>query len=247
MRKRILEQPIDIITMEEASYIAKAALVNPKQLKIITLNPEMVVNASNNFEFQAAINNSNLIVPDGTGILWALRLLNPGSYDDATRVPGIELAERILVSVNELKKKIAIFGGTKEILTKAIEAINQNHPNIEIVKAIDGYQGKENDSEIAKEIANEKPNLILVALGSPRQEIWINKNSFLFPQSIMIGIGGSLDIWSGKANRAPKWFRDNHLEWFYRAITQPKRTIRILKTLPAFVWMVIKEKMKNPE
>ena len=244
MRKKVLNQPIDTFTLDEAVYLARGAFLNPKQFKIITLNPEMIVNATKNIEFQAAINNANLIVPDGTGIVWAYKTLNK-SEKIIERVPGIELSEKILEIANQLKKKIAIFGSTKNILEKAVEALQKKYPNITIVKAIDGYQNVEKDLEIAEEISNEDPDLVLVALGSPRQEIWINKYSNLFPQSIMIGIGGSLDIWSGKVKRAPKWFRDNHLEWFYRAVSQPKRTTRILKSLPKFVCMVIKLKLST--
>ena len=238
MRKRVLNQPIDTFTLDEVAFFAKMALSNPKQLKIVTLNPEMIVNAMRNIELQAAINNANLIVPDGTGIVWAFRTLNKNEQK-IERVPGIELAEKILESAHELKKRIAIFGSTKTTLEKATTIIQNKYPNITIVKAIDGYQGTEKDSQIAEEIAGENPDLVLVALGSPRQEIWINKHSSFFPKSILIGIGGSLDVWSGKVKRAPQWFRDNNLEWFYRALSQPKRTTRILKSLPKFVWMVI--------
>lgn len=242
MRKQVLNQPIDTFTLNEAAYLARGAFLNPKQLKIITLNPEMIVNATKDIEFQAAINNANLIVPDGTGIVWAFKTLNKETIE---RVPGIELSETILEFANQLKKRIAIFGSTRNILDKVSIVLQNKYPNIIIVKTMDGYQGIEKDSEIAEEISNENPDLVMVALGSPRQEIWINKYSYLFPESIMIGIGGSLDVWSGKIKRAPKWFRDNHLEWFYRAISQPKRTSRILKSLPKFVCMVLRDKIQT--
>ena len=239
MRKRVLNQPIDIFTLDEVAFFAKMALSNPKQLKIITLNPEMIVNAMKNIELQAAINNENLIVPDGTGIVWAFKTLNKTDPAKIERVPGIELAEKSLESADGLKKRVAIFGSTKTTLEKAVTVLQNKYPNIKFVKAIDGFQGIEKDSQIAEEIAGEDPNLVLVSLGSPRQEVWINKHSQMFPKSIMIGIGGSVDVWSGKVKRAPKWFRDNHLEWFYRAVSQPKRTTRILKSLPKFVCMVL--------
>ncbi len=247
MRKRVLNQPIDTFTLDEVAHLTKMALLNPKQLKIVTLNPEMIVNATKNIELQAAINNANFIVPDGTGIVWAFKTLNKNDMTKIERVPGIELAEKILESANKLKKRIAIFGSTQTTLEKATIEIQNKYPNITIVKAIDGYQGIEKDSQIAEEIAGESPDLVLVALGSPRQEIWINKHSNFFPESILIGIGGSLDVWSGKVKRAPKWFRDNNLEWFYRAVSQPKRTTRILKSLPKFVWMVFKSSLQTKQ
>lgn len=236
MRTRILDQPIDIVTIEEATELATSAFINSCQLKITTLNPEMVINASKNLEFQSAINNSNLIVPDGTGIVWALKL---NGYKNAVRVPGIELAEKILEKANELSKKVAIFGGEKEIVEKTIKIFNQKYSRINIVKTIDGYQGEEKFVEIASLISMSKPDLVLVALGTPKQEIWINKYSEMFPNSIMIGVGGSLDIWSGKKRRAPKWARNLSLEWLFRIINEPKRISRVVKSLPLFILKVL--------
>ena len=239
MRKRILDQPIDIVTMDEASYMVKAALINPKQFKIITLNPEMVINAIDNFEFQAAINNAQLIVADGTGIVWALKL---NGFKNAVRIPGIELAENTLSTSNELGEKVAIFGGKKEVLEKAVSVLSTKYPKINFIKTVDGYQT--NEEAVANEIASTKPDLVLIALGTPKQEIWINKYSRFFPNSMMIGIGGSLDIWSGKKIRAPQWIRDMHLEWFYRVVSEPERIPRVLSSLPKFMFMVIYEKFK---
>lgn len=250
MRKRILDQPIDIINKEEASYRVKASLLHSRQLKIITLNPEMVINASKNIEFQSALNNANLIVPDGTGIVWALKLLSTNNSENLERIPGIELAENILQFANESAKKIAILGGTKEVLENAVVRLREKYKNIEFVKTIDGFKSKEEDKNIAKEIAESSPDIVLVALGTPRQEIWINKYNSLFPKSIMIGIGGSLDVWSGKKPRAPEWVREKHLEWLFRAIIDPQRIPRVLSTLPIFVLLVmcnvIARKLKEP-
>lgn len=242
MRERILGQPIDIISMKEAHYIVTMALANKRQLKIITLNPEMIIISRTKLEFQSAINSSDLIVPDGTGIVWGLKLRD---IKDAERIPGIELAEKILDSANKLEKKLAVFGGEQLVLDGAVGYFKKNYPNIEIVASINGYEPKEKESEIAKELSSCNPDIVLVALGTPRQEIWINKYSNLFPKSIMIGIGGSLDVWSGKKQRAPIWMREKNLEWLHRVISEPKRTLRILKSLPLYVFLVLKEKFCN--
>ena len=125
MRKRVLNQPIDTFTLDEVAFFAKMALSNPKQLKIVTLNPEMIVNAIKNIELQAAINNANLIVPDGTGIVWAFKILNKNNEtNDQTeieRVPGIELAEKILESANELKKELLFLAALKQPLRMQLQ------------------------------------------------------------------------------------------------------------------------------
>ena len=244
MRKEILGLPIDIINIAETLDLAKQALLQNKQLKIITLNPEMIVNAYINSYFRETLDHADLIVPDGAGITWSLKLLYPDSLKKIKRVPGIDLAERILQAASELQKRVAIFGGTKEVIEKAIETLKKNYTNIKIVKAINGYEGENKDKEIAEEISQSSPNVLLVALGTPRQEIWINKFSSFFPHAVMIGIGGSLDVWSLKKKRAPRWIRRLHFEWLYRALTEPKRMIRVLKTLPVFMWMVLKKKLE---
>ena len=228
--------------MEDALYRAKAALINPKQFKIITLNPEMIIYALQNIEMQAAINNSHLIVPDGTGIVWAYKVLNPENSQNIERIPGIELAEKILGAGNNLTKKVAIFGSTIEVLEKVTLFIKNKFPNIQLVKTINGFMGKENDEKIAGEIASVSPDIVLVALGTPRQEIWINKYGSLFPKSIVIGIGGSLDVWANKKPRAPTWARKLNIEWLFRILIDPKRVPRIVRSLPVFVLLILKRK-----
>ena len=238
MRKYILNQPIDTENIDEAVRLSKNALTEKKQLKIITLNPEMVINALKNQEFKNALDKSELIVPDGTGIIWALKKIYGSECKNIKRIPGIELAEKILSIADELGKKVSIFGGKLHTLNTALKKLKEKHKNIRFVKSFDGYQSKTMDKKIAEEIADEMPDVVFVALGTPRQEIWINKYSYLFPNSIMIGIGGSLDVWSGEKPRAPKWVRKMHLEWLYRILIAPERIPRVLKSLPRFVWMV---------
>lgn len=234
MRKRVLEQPIDVMSIEEAVYIVKAALKNQRQLKIVTLNPEMIVKAHNNIEFQAAINNANLIIPDGTGIVWLLKIKGI----ETQRIAGIDLAEILLYLANKNKRKVAIFGGKKNILERCINNFRDRFPDIDFVKAVDGYRN--DDENIARDIKEKSPDIIFVGLGAPRQDIWINKYSDLFPKSILIGIGGSIDIWSGKKPRAPMWIRKMNFEWLFRLIIDPKRTIRLLIALPTFLKLMYK-------
>jgi N-acetylglucosaminyldiphosphoundecaprenol N-acetyl-beta-D-mannosaminyltransferase len=245
MRQRILDQPIDVTSFDEASYLVKMALINKRQFKIVTLNSEMVINATKNFEFQAAINNANLIVPDSVGITLGLKFLNPGVFNGLRRIPGIELAENILSIANELGKKVAIFGGKKEVLEKVETLLKERYPKIEIPITTHGFQSTNDDGKIAEDIASYKVDVVFVALGSPKQEIWINKYSSLFPNSILIGIGGSLDVWSGVKPRAPKWMRNIYLEWLFRLLIDPKRLLRVLGTLPQFSWRVLKAKVPS--
>lgn len=239
MRNRILDQPIDIIQFAEAEFRIKAALFNSNQFKVITLNPEMVVHAEENIEFQAAINNAQMIVPDGAGIIWALK--KKGITNNLERVPGIELSLKALEIANELGKKVALYGSTEETINECTNNLKGVFTNIDFVKSKHGFHESSKEEEVANEIANTRPDLVFVALGTPKQEIWINKYSSLFPNSVLIGVGGSFDIWSGKKKRAPGWMIDMNLEWLYRVSSEPQRIPRILKSHPKFVMMVLKE------
>lgn len=239
MRKRILDQPIDIISHSEAMYRILTALNSKRQFKIITLNPEMIVYAKDHFEFQAAINNAQMIVADGAGIVWALK---KKGIENLERIPGIELSEKILKAANELGRKVSFFGSTNNVLNLCIEKLKANYPNIEFTKSMDGFQGDDKDREVAQEIAKDNPDVLFVALGTPRQEVWINKYSYLFPNTLMIGVGGTLDVWSGIKKRAPGWMIDLNLEWLYRILSEPKRISRFLKSHPKFIQMVLQDK-----
>lgn len=237
MRKRLLHQPIDILSFNEAIARIKSSFLNKTQLKIITFNPEMIIEADKNFEFQAAINNSDLIVPDGVGIVWALKKLQ--IEENISRIPGIELGKKALALANELNKKVCLYGGSQEVLDACIKNLKSIFPNIDFRACFNGY---ENDQEkIVEALSKENPNLVLVALGSPRQELWINKCSSYFPQSTLIGVGGSFDIWSGLKKRAPGWMIDMHVEWLYRITSEPHRISRVLKSHPKFIKMVFDE------
>src|SRR3989338_1061242 len=242
MRTKLLNLPVDVLSKEEISSTIKSALINANQLKIITLNPEMIINAIKNIEFQNVLKDSDFIVADGTGIVWALKL---NGFKNAERIPGIELAEKILELVNKSGKSVAILGSTDSVISKTLTNLKEKYPLSKIAYSKNGFFKNEEESAIATDMAKNDPDVIFVALGSPKQELWINKYSMLFPKSIMIGIGGSLDVWSGKKQRAPKWIRDMHMEWLFSVMNEPERIPRVLKSLPRFIYLVMKARFAN--
>jgi N-acetylglucosaminyldiphosphoundecaprenol N-acetyl-beta-D-mannosaminyltransferase len=118
--------------------------------------------------------------------------------------------------------------------------------NIAIAGMHHGYFDAAIEQQVCEQLQNSQPDLILVGLGVPRQELWIQKYRYLCPNAVWIGVGGSLDVWAGKKNRAPKWMSRNHLEWLYRLYQEPWRWKRML-SLPHFVWCVTKESLLNPK
>ena len=224
-RAKLLGFEIDEYNFDEAVNAAKS-----KRGQVVTINPEMIDYASKNKDFAAIINNAELVIPDGIGVQVGLKI---AGYD-VKRIAGIEFAHRMLGEVNS----VALVGAKPYIIEKAVQNIKQEFPNLNIVYVQDGYF--KDDERVLAELENAKPEMILAALGSPKQEEFLYKLKTALPDTIMIGVGGSFDVWSGEVQRAPQIFQKLGLEWLYRTVREPKRIKRIFPALPVFVWKVIR-------
>lgn len=205
--------------------------------QIVTINPEMISAASKMPEFANVISNADLVIPDGIGVEIGLKILG----HNIRRIPGIELGKALIVKFSNENKSVAMVGAKPEIITKAVENLKSEIPNLNIVYSHDGYFS--DDNEILNNVTAAGPDLVLVALGSPKQEFFINALKSKLPNTTMIGLGGSFDVWAGAVNRAPVIWRKLGLEWLYRVINEPRRIKRIFPTLPVFVLNVCKERL----
>ena len=151
----------------------------------------------------------------------------------ATRIPGIDFAKKLLQESAINNIPVAIIGAKEDTIRKAIENLQKEINGLNIVYYHNGYF--QNDDDIYNELKIKSPKLILVAMGSPRQEKFIYNAKKTLNSGLMIGIGGSLDVWSGNIKRAPKFIQKLGLEWLYRTLTQPSRIKRIFPTLPLFI------------
>ena len=209
-------------------------LINRNKVsQVVTINPEMFAEAEKNEEFKKILEEAELIVPDGVGIKIALKLKGK----DVERVPGVDFARTLIDWCAKNNKPIAIIGAKEEVVTKAVENLKSEVEGLNIVYYHNGYF--ENNNEIYDELKNANARLVLVALGSPKQEFFIYNAKNILPPCLMIGIGGSLDVWSGNVKRAPKIYQNLGLEWLYRTICQPERFKRIFPAIPKFLWKVI--------
>ncbi|MBE9005734.1 WecB/TagA/CpsF family glycosyltransferase [Fortiea sp. LEGE XX443] len=199
---------------------------------VVTLNAEMTMQAERNSALAKVIHNAELVIPDGAGVVLYLQWL---FWQKVQRCPGIELAETLLQEIGQKQKatKVFFYGGAPGIATKAADFWKQQAPDLNIVGTHSGYHSPEEENILHQTLVQLQPQVILVGLGVPRQELWIAQNRHLCPQAIWIGVGGSLDIWSGTKTRAPAWLGNNHLEWLYRLYQEPWRWRRML-ALPEF-------------
>lgn len=220
---------IDTYNFEEAIAKARSLIDEQKVSQVITINPEMFEQAGKNNEFANIIREAEMVIPDGVGVKIALKI----NGKDVERIPGIDFAKKLLQEAANNNIPVAIIGAKEEIITKAIIKLQQEILGLNIVYYHNGYFN--NDEQIYDELNSKSPKLILVAMGSPRQEYFIYKAKSAIKPALMIGIGGSLDVWSGSVKRAPRLYRNLGLEWLYRVTTEPKRLKRIFPTLPLFI------------
>ena len=229
--KDILEK---IYNEEENIFysILEDLLTTNKKKFIITVNPEIIMKSYNNIEIkEMLLNDNNILVPDGISIIKKAKQYNINIKE---RITGVDISSKALEICNKNKKSIYLFGSKKEVLDKLIININQKYPNINIVGFSDGYV--EDKDKIMQEIISLSPDLILIALGVPNQELLINKYIEKAKKGVFIGVGGTFDVLSGCKKRAPKLFIKLNLEWMYRIICEPTRLKRFIQNNIVFMF-----------
>jgi N-acetylglucosaminyldiphosphoundecaprenol N-acetyl-beta-D-mannosaminyltransferase len=229
--------PIHLVSLPQAQSLVEEVLNAGENLQVVTLNPEMIMQGDQDPELGRILKTAGLILPDGAGVVWALR--KQGHM--VQRLPGIEFSENLLKRAAEQGHPVAIIGATQEALDLAQKTLQQRYPQLNIVYSHHGFfkATSPEEEQIVQACANTKPRVVLVALGVPRQEKWINQYQDRFEGTAFVGIGGSLDVWSGLTQRAPVLMRRLNLEWMYRITTEPWRIKRTYKTLPLFVVKVL--------
>ena len=203
---------------------------------IIAVNPEKVITASQDEQIKKLINDATYQIPDGVGILIASRLKG-GDID--SRVTGVDMMDRLLKFASDEGKKVFMYGAKEEVVASAKVKIEEKYPSIHITGYSNGYT-KDQD-ELVRKINESGADIIFVALGSPRQELWIRDHMNELNVKVYQGVGGSFDVFAGNVKRAPSVFRKAGLEWFYRLISDPKRFKRQL-ALPKFLFKIITKK-----
>ena len=203
---------------------------------IIAVNPEKVITASKDEQIKTLINDATYQIPDGVGILIASRLKGGRVH---SRVTGVDMMDRLLKFASDEGKKVFMYGAKEEVVATAKAKIEEKYPSIRITGYSNGYT-KDQD-ELVRKINESGAEIIFVALGSPRQELWIRDHMKDLNVKVYQGVGGSFDVFAGNVKRAPSFFRKAGLEWFYRLITDPKRFKRQL-ALPKFLFKIITKK-----
>jgi len=242
MRIDILGVGIDTLDRDETlktviSYIKS----DERKCKLIaTPNPEVVMRARNDKEFAQVLDNADLVIPDGVGLVLASKF---GSKKLKETVTGCDLCFKIFEHLKDMDgAKAYLLGAGPGVAELAKVNMEIMFPGLNICGVRDGFFKADEEEFIVAEINSLRPDVILVGLGSPRQEKWIYKHKAHLDVNLAIGCGGTIDVMAGKVKRAPMAFRKLGCEWLYRLISQPSRFFRML-VLPKFVLIVIFERI----
>lgn len=217
--------------------LVKEKLINNAKMFIVTANPETLMIAEENNDLKKALlDNNTTIVADGIGIVKGSKMLN---YNIPETIPGVDLCSKLFEYCDELNKSIFLLGAKEEVVKKLVNTINSDYPNAIICGYENGYV--ENKQAVFDKIISKKPDVVLVALGIPNQELLIYNNLDKFDKGIFVGVGGSFDVLSGTKRRAPECFRKLHLEWLYRLLKEPKRFKRFFSSNVKYIFKIKKE------
>jgi N-acetylglucosaminyldiphosphoundecaprenol N-acetyl-beta-D-mannosaminyltransferase len=197
---------------------------------IVTPNPELLVMASNDSNYRKILNNAKLALPDGIGVMIAGQVMGKHLQE---RIHGVDLVKSLCREVSRQPITVGFLGAGPNVAEKTAECLRRDYPQLKVGLV---------SQEWSEDLSRKKVDLLFVAFGSPKQEIWISENLEKLPAKIVIGVGGSFDFISGKVRRAPLFVRKIGLEWLFRLIIQPWRIKRQLRLIQ-FIYLVIKEKM----
>ena len=234
----ILGVPVASLTMAQAVAQAERWMDERTGALIATANAEMIMNATRDEELMEILRAADLVVPDGAGTVWAAHHLGHAMPE---RVAGYDLTQALLKRAPEKNRRVFFFGSAPGVAEKAKRKAESLYPGIRVVGVRNGYFSEADEPGIIREIREAKPDLLLAALGVPKQEKWLKKHKDELGGPVSIGVGGTLDVMAGTAKRAPVWMQKAKLEWLFRGILQPKRAGRLL-ALPKFVFRVHQSK-----
>ncbi len=227
--------PIDNITMEQAVMKVREFLESGKVNTIYTPNSEIMMAAYRDKNLRKVLSEADMLIADGAGVVLASRILGRKLPE---KVSGIDLARRMFALEREGGTKFYFLGGKPGVAEEAAEKIKQQYPGVHIVGTRHGYFKPEEEPAIVDEINSSGAEVLLVALGAPKQEYWIDKYKHALRVKICMGVGGSLDIFSGRSKLAPEFMRKHGLEWLYRLCREPRRYKRMLD-LPRYMMLVL--------
>ena len=223
---------------EEIISEIERRLNNGEKMFIVTLNVSILMEAMKDPSYRKIIEEASMVIPDGSGIVWALDVIANVKTD---RVTGIDTMTHLCELSKRKGWKVYLLGAREDVAKKACENLRRNGVNV--VGYHHGYFEK--DGEVIVEILSKKPDLLFVGMGVPKQERWIHEHFKKIPVRLAMGVGGSIDVVSGRKKRAPEFVQKMKLEWLYRFLQSPWNKRKIPFQIMKFVFLVLRERKKR--
>lgn len=241
--RRLFDVPIHALTMDQVLAVVNTAVQTRQQLLVGVVNAAKMVNMRRNPALGEAVLGADLILADGMSVVWACRVLGRPLPE---RVPGIDLMDRLLEEGRHRGYRVYCLGATAEVLDAAIAKMEVDHPGVQIVGRQHGYFKPAEEEAVAQRIAEARPDILFVAMTSPKKEEFLGRWSRVMGVPVCHGVGGSFDVLAGKVKRAPAIWQRFGMEWLYRVVQEPRRMWRryaVTNTL--FCGMVFSEMLSR--
>ncbi|PZX05922.1 N-acetylglucosaminyldiphosphoundecaprenol N-acetyl-beta-D-mannosaminyltransferase [Psychrobacillus insolitus] len=235
MKEIILGVKVDTDNYDELIKKLFKRIDNKEKSLVVAINPEKLMKAKEDQSLKDLLNRAEFQIPDGIGVILASKL-NKGNIK--SRVTGIDMMDRIVREAAKTGKSIYLYGAKPGVADQAAQALRSKYPSLKIAGIQDGYE--QDNEKVIQKINEVKPEILFVAMGSPRQENWIEANRDRLYPSLYQGVGGSFDVLAGNVKRAPKLFLNTGTEWLYRLMIEPTRIKRQL-ALPLFLVETLKK------
>ena len=239
VRVKVLGVGFDNVTMDEAVNRGMELLQSPGAHYVVTPNPEIVEVCRENLAARQAVNSADMVLADGIGVVKGAQMLGTPLKG---RVPGIEFAAGLMERMAEQGLSLYLLGAKPGVAETAGERLAEKYPGLKIAGTHNGYF--QEDAPVIEAIRQSGADCVFVCLGAPKQELWMSTHGEETGAHLLCGLGGSLDVFAGVVERAPKFWSDHGLEWFYRLCKEPRRAKRMMK-LPLFLVHVQREKRRK--
>jgi len=240
-RVDMLGVPIARIDMAGALKRVEQFVEERRPHMIVTSDTLILVRAQDDQRFQEVVRSADIVTADGRGVVWMARVLGLPIKE---RVSGADLVERICERAAERGYSVYLVGAQPGVADEAARVLQSRYPGLRIAGTQHGYFTRDEEPAVVAAITAARPDVLLVAFGAPKQELWIREHLDQIQAPVAIGVGGTFDILAGRVKRAPQWVQQAGLEWLYRALREPRRFPRLI-ALPRLVWMTLKDALRR--
>jgi len=236
MKETILGVQVNTENYDELIPKVFRNIEDKKKSLVVAINPEKLMKAKEDPELKALLNRAEFQIPDGIGVIIASKL-KKGSI--SSRITGIDMMDRIVREAARTGRAVFLYGAKPGVADKAAQQLKQTYPDLIVAGTQDGYES--DSSKVLDTINKAQPDILFVAMGSPKQEQWIEQHRDNLYPMLYQGVGGSFDVLAGNVKRAPAAFQRLGAEWLYRLLKEPSRLKRQMN-LPKFLFEVFKQK-----